>query len=175
MLLYKFQSEIMSEIPKTPRRGEIVAQFPTCCIAVLPACGCPDRPARPVTATSCRLKIGDTAGWKPALRGTGLTSSTTLFKLPVVVCFCIDLIPRRSTTTPRCSTPSQLYAQCASVVASRHFCARISIPLPNAYSKPFGFTSDFGAIILGPWMNQPLRVLHPGFHNLRAVRIFAMR
>ena len=48
------------------------------CIAELPACGCPDRPGATATATFCRLEIGDTAGWKPALRRKGRTLSTTL-------------------------------------------------------------------------------------------------
>ena|SRR6266404_2952729 len=38
---------------------------------MLPACGRPDKPGAKVMATICRLEIGDTAGWKPALRQTG--------------------------------------------------------------------------------------------------------
>src|SRR3989442_8068242 len=58
--------------------AQVSNRFPTCCIAVLPACGCPDRPGAAVMATFCRLEIGDTAGWKPALRRTGRTLSLAL-------------------------------------------------------------------------------------------------
>src|SRR5437667_2925386 len=40
------------------------AGFPTCCVAVLPACERCRFCHRPVISTSCRLEIGDTAGWE---------------------------------------------------------------------------------------------------------------
>src|SRR6266853_4493485 len=43
------------------------------CSSDLPACGRRNVPGAPVVATFCRLEIGDTAGWKPALRQTGRT------------------------------------------------------------------------------------------------------
>ena len=51
--------------------AQVSNRFPTCCIAALPACGID--PAQRGLTTFCRLEIGDTAGWKPALRGRSLS------------------------------------------------------------------------------------------------------
>src|SRR5436309_14558182 len=57
---------------------KVVAQVSNLLYRRLPACGCAEGSGATVRATLCRLEIGDTAGWKPALRGTGRTLSVAL-------------------------------------------------------------------------------------------------
>src|SRR5216117_1264055 len=57
---------------------KVVAQVSNLLYRRLPACGCAEESGVTVMATLCRLEIGDTAGWKPALRGTGRTLSVAL-------------------------------------------------------------------------------------------------
>src|SRR5438034_6312643 len=63
----------------SPRASDkVVAQVSNLLYRRLPACGCAEESGVTVMATLCRLEIGDTAGWKPALRGTGRTLSVAL-------------------------------------------------------------------------------------------------
>src|SRR5213593_3475531 len=65
--------------PAPPRASDkVVAQVSNLLYRRLPACGCAEESGVTVMATLCRLEIGDTAGWKPALRGTGRTLSVAL-------------------------------------------------------------------------------------------------
>jgi len=65
----RLQRKMVRRLPKACRR------LPVCCIADFQSAGLPYYPAAWDHSKPCRLEVGDTAGWKPAVRFVPQTSS----------------------------------------------------------------------------------------------------